>query len=501
MNDSIILSQFRIPGSLVTEELEGLYGSTVLQELNEILKLYDIYEKGADFTSEGSNGDYIPSNLRYKEARKLIDREARFLFSKSPDIKVLVPFSSPEEKERANDLMTQYQSYIDAIIEATGFYAKLVKAARDCFIGKRVAWFVNFNEDEQRVTVDFVPSPEFIYEVDPENPTKLTKLVTFYIINDSENKTAQRIYKKRYRMENGFCRLYEAVFDGTGQEIEVLTEDRPTKFIWIPGGVILNDGLTGDLDGESDIKLLCDYESTYSRISNADIDAERKGMNPVRWARDMSPESTKGLSIAAGSFWDMTTDPNAPDGVTGEVGVLETAMGYTSALNSTLLRLRSIMYETLDIPDTSSEALKGVVSSGKTLQAIYWPLIVRCDEKMLVWRPALRHLVETLIEGSKLYPLSVTSYIERPLEDTKYTIEVDNQYPLPNDEQEEKNVDLAEVNAQTMSKKSYMKKWRGLTDEEADQELKQIALERELLEDTFSLPQPNQLPEKEIQEE
>ena len=48
-----------------------------------------------------------------------------------------------------------------------------------------------------------------------------------------------------------------------------------------------------------------------------------------------------------------------------------------------------------------------------------------------------------------------------------------------------KQVDLAEVNAQTMSKMAYMKKWRGLTDVEAGQELKQIAMERELLEDTF----------------
>ena len=37
-----------------------------------------------------------------------------------------------------------------------------------------------------------------------------------------------------------------------------------------------------------------------------------------------------------------------------------------------------------------------------------------------------------------------------------------------------------------MSKKSYMRKWRNLTDEEADQELQQIAMERELLEDSFS---------------
>lgn len=485
---SVILRNISIPSSLVSEEVSGLYGSELLKELREILSLYDAYDKGAPFIAEGSNGDYTPSDLRYKEARKLLNKEARFLFGKSPEVKITIPYESEAEKVLATSAMTNYQSFINSVMDKTSFRAKLVKAARDCFIGKRVAYFINFDEDAERITIDFVPSLEFVYEVDPDDTTKLIKLVTFYTIQDSSNKTEQRIYKKRYRMENGVCKLFEAVYNGLGEEVEILTPERSTKFTEIPGGVILNDGLTGDLDGESDLAQLIDYESWFSKIANADIDAERQGMNPVRWARDMSPESTKGLSIAAGSFWDLTTDPSAQDGVTGEVGVLETTMGYSAAVNSTLARLRSTMFEELDMPDTSAEALKGVVSSGKTLKAIYWSLIVRCEEKMLAWRPALRHIFELVIEGAKLYPKSAVKYLVGPLEDADYTVNVENQYPIPEDDEEEKAADLSDVTAQTMSRKSYIKKWHGLTDEEADQELKQIAFERELLEDTFSMP-------------
>ncbi len=35
-----------------------------------------------------------------------------------------------------------------------------------------------------------------------------------------------------------------------------------------------------------------------------------------------------------------------------------------------------------------------------------------------------------------------------------------------------------------MTRKAYMKKWRGLTDDEVQEELQQIALERQLLEDS-----------------
>ena len=59
-------------------------------------------------------------------------------------------------------------------------------------------------------------------------------------------------------------------------------------------------------------------------------------------------------------------------------------------------------------------------------------------------------------------------------------------------ENEEKTIDLEEVSQQTMSKKSYMKKWRNLTDEEADEEIRQIAIERQILDDSF-FPSPNNL--------
>ena len=163
-------------------------------------------------------------------------------------------------------------------------------------------------------------------------------------------------------------------------------------------------------------------------------------------------------------------------------------MSYSSALSTTLDRIKNMMHEQTSVPDVSPASMKGIVSSGKTLKAIYWDLIVRCDEKMLAWRPALKFLAKCIIEGVRLYPKVGSLYISESLPDVDYDVRVDNQYSLPEDEQEEKTTDLAEVNAQTMSKKSYMKKWRNLTDDEADEELRQIALERQLLEDSFSEP-------------
>lgn len=488
-----IVTGMRIPWSMISEELEGLYGSTLLAEFNEIIGYYNVYEKGAPFISETQKADFASSDLHYKEARKLINKEARFLFAKHPDIWVTVPYdkdaATDTQRAQVKQLTSTLQGYLDAVFERTNLSGKLVKAARDCFIGKRVAWFVNFDEAGKRILIDFVPSLEFVFETDPGDTSKLTKIITFYIVKDSKNKSEQRIYRKKYWLheKTRVCWMEEAIYDGLGTVVEETIPARATKFVdVIPAGVIINDGLTGDMNGVSEIEELEDSESWFSRMANGDIDSERCGMNPIRWAKDINPATTKNLSIAPGAFWDVATDPNAPhDGITGELGMMETTLGYTNALNSTLNRIRSSMYEAVDVPDVSPEALKGVVSSGKTLRAIYWPLIVRCDEKMLAWRPALKEMVNILIEGAKLYPQSASRYTKESIPETEYDITVDNQYPLPDDEAEEKNLDLAEVNAQTMSRLSYMRKWRNLTEAEAAIELKQIALEREMLEDTF----------------
>lgn len=478
-----------IPSRLIKEELEGLYGSSVLQDMRNIINLYDVYENGAEFPVEPSK-DYVPANLRYKTSKTLLNKTARFLFSKPPEFFVETPVSdNKDEAQRNKDAADVYKDLIDTVLNRNGFSSALLRAAKDCFIGKRVALMFNIHEDKG-IQVSFLPSLEFVYDVDPNNANVLTKIIVFYNLNTEKARKDQRVYKKRYCMQDGVAHYSEAVYDGTGEIVEIIQEDTPTLFEFIPAWVIVNDGLTGDLMGCSEIEDLCDQESWYSKLASADMDAERKGMNPIRYSIDAAPSSTRNLSIAAGAFWDIASDPNQPQDHPAQVGVLDTPMSYSPALGVTLDRIKSGMYEQVSVPNVNPEALKGVVTSGKTLKAIYWDLIVRCDEKMLAWRPALEFLGRCIIEGVRLYPGAGTFYMEETLPDVPYTIRVDNQYSLPEDEIEEKQIDLTEVTAQTMSRKSYMKKWRQLTDEEADEELKQIALERELLEDSFAANTP-----------
>lgn len=463
-----------IPTNLITEELNGLYSNSILTEMGEIINYYDIYENGVDFPVNVK--DYVPCTLHYKMIKYLIDKEARFMLSKSPDI-FIKPISLEETEKEKADL---YQNYISEVLKKNHFNQNIAKAAKDCFIGKRIAIICNFNE-QYGITISFVPSLEFIYDTDDYG--NLNKIICFFSTNNEKDKANQRINKKKYWLENGYCHVSEKIYDGNGKIIETIIEDDKTLFDYIPAVVILNDGLTNDLLGESEVKVLMDYEEYFNKMANADMDAERNNMNSIKYAIDMAPHSTKDLPINPGAFWDLKTDP-ASD-TSGTIGTIESNLSYSQALEETLERIRKAMYEQIDMPAVSSSDLQGIVTSGKTLKAIYWSLIVRCDEKFLSWKYNLELIIKSIIDGAFLYPNIAKKYIEETLPDLKYTIDIINQYPIPEDEESEKEIDLSEVSNQTMSRKSYMKKWRGLTDQEADLELKQLALERQLLEDSF----------------
>lgn len=479
-NSTEVLTAFnRIPYALINAEVSGAAKDT-LDELTQICKYYKVYKKGASFTVEGTNGDYVPAKLNYKMAASLINKEARFLFAEPPDITVEPKGDVGKITEDAKNALTVMNDLVKTVLDKNNFEEALIKAAKDCFIGKRVAGLVNFNE-EDGVTITFLPSTQFIYDTKVGNPNIITKFVCFIIVKDSITLSEKRIFKKKFELVDDVVYLEEVLYDGAGKELEVVTEYQETLMPMIPVSIFINDGLSGEDKGESEIEILQDDESWYSKLSNADIDAQRKSMNPTKYTVDMESNSTKGLSTAAGAFWDLGSDQNL-DNAHPQVGLLEPSMNYSTSLDTTLKRVKKSAYNQVDMPDI--EEVQATITSGKALKAIYWPLIVRCKEKMKMWGPQLRNMVDIILQGAMVYPNCIEKYTDDVISPVAYEVSIVGNLPIPEDEIEEKNMDLAEVESKTMSRKAYMKKWRGLTDDEVQEELEQIALERQIIEDS-----------------
>lgn len=472
---------YNLTRALINKELTGIFNTETLRDMHDIMKMYKIYFEGAEFNTDKSSNDWLPAQWHAKKIKSLIDKEARFMFSEPPDIRVKDLKADTSDNSRVD----VNQQVIRTVLKENRFTSKLVRGAKDCLIGKRIAIVVNFNENTG-IDVSFIPSLEFVYETDPADVDVITKFIQFYNVVVNEDKNQQKIYKKKWYMENGVCRVVEELYDGNANLLETLVEDTATNFTYIPVAIVINDGLSGDPFGISEVESLIDSESWYSKLSNKDIDSLRKGTDQITYAIDADPRTTKGLSRAPGAFWDLATDP-AKDGKIAQVGTLENPMSYSGALDNTLQRLKADMNEQLDVPDTTGDALQGVITSGKTMQAIYWGLITRCNEKMLDWMPAFEGMAEYILDGCKLYPEIAKMYVDDPIVDD-YMIEVENSYPILQDETEEKANDILEVNSKLMSRRTYMKKWRNLTDKDVDAELKQIMEESSMLEQENFLP-------------
>lgn len=453
---------------IIENELGGLYGSSVLKDMDNIIKMYEFYEGDGQVWATPNGLDYKPTKNITNYVKKLIKEEARFMFSIMPEFNIKA--KDNKDTEKAEEL----QVIFDKILEDSNFKDKLIKGGRDCFIGKRVALKIAANKEN--VKLIFRPSLEFIYDTDPEDVDKLNKIVFFYGLNDEEDKTAQRIWKQTYYMDNGTCRLDEAIYNGYGTKLDTRKDNEDLKIDFIPAVVIINDGLTGDLIGESDVKEIMDNQGQYNSLKSDDNDALRFNMFPERVFKNASAETIKKVKVSPGGIIDLQGEglDSDPDYKRAEAN-----FGYDTKLENTINRAKNDMFDLLNIPNVSLEQLKGLMQSGKSMEALYWQLISRCNEKWAVWEPNLKYIVRRVLE---LYKAFVDSSINL---DFDYEINIKLRYALPEDDQTEKENDLLEVTSQVKSKLSYIKKWRGLDDKEAQEELEQIAAEQKLFQDAF----------------
>lgn len=476
------LSNF--PYFVLRNEMESGY-NLYAKELLQIKQNYLDYRHGANFYTEGSAGDYVPSDVHFKIARTLIDKEARFMFSRSPDI-VIKPLSTEEgEKKQAE----QYQKLVNAVLKdrKNNFSKALIKSAKDCFIAGRVACLVDYS-DRDGILIHFYSALQFYYETEPGSD-RIVKFISFDYVNKSKSAKERMYLVNRYEERDRSVYMRSTLYDGSGNIKEQLIPEQKIELNYIPAVVIENDGTLEDDRGVSEIESLVEYESGYSRLGNGDIDSERKGMNPIRYTVDMNSETTENLSSGAGAFWDLRSEQNQNE-VHPMVGTLAPAMNHTEPVKVTLKRLETAMYNEVDVPNISDETLSGVITSGKTIEALYFPLQTRCDEKLETWRPAIGAVIETVIDLALLNRREVISkYVLTGLDEILFSVEVIENYALMKDENEEKSSDLSEIASNARSRKSYIKKWRGTEFESEDQieeELMQIAIENNMF-DTMSM--------------
>ncbi len=467
----------------VKKELGTLYGERVVQDINRINDLYAYYEGHKQAWAVAGGLDYNPNQTITNYIKTLIKAEARFMFSRAPEIR-FVPKVRSEHKQEGVQPEDAYNSFLADVLSASQWQRKLIQAGRDCFIGKRVALKLSGGQGKP-LRVDFRPAQEFVFDTLEDDVSTLTKIMFFYQVAgqnlDESDKSKQRIWCQRYEMRGGRCYLDQGTFDGNGAPVcedNITAQDTGLPFI--PCFVIINDGLTGDLTGESDVEMLIGNQDTYNHVNSDDVDALRFNMFPMRYSIDASEESAEQIKIAPAAYADLATDPAAGregGGKQAQLGMLESEFTYDQRVENRLNRTKSDMHAMLSVPNVSLEQLKGLAQSGKGMRGLYWDLICRCNEKWAEgWDDALRWMAESLVKMAQAYGTA-------QLPELGYTIQIDHLFPIPEDEEDERLNDMAEVSAKVRSRQSYIGKWQPTADKDA--ELQQIASEQATLDDSY----------------
>lgn len=116
----------------IKQELAGLLGEQVTRDINDIIRLYSLYDgDGQRWRVETKGLDYTPTVKVTNIIAELIGKEARYMMGVEPELHI-VPKEKDSKAARANaDIIGDW---LTALLEEQKWSKKLLDAAKDCFI-------------------------------------------------------------------------------------------------------------------------------------------------------------------------------------------------------------------------------------------------------------------------------------------------------------------------------------------------------------------------------
>lgn len=509
------------------------------KELEEVQKYYELFD-GFDVTDMNSDYgqtwkidadklDYVPTREIRNHVRQLIKKQSRFMMSQEPEL-IFNPVAEGREKQAE-----QKRILFDSILRRSKFWSKAANALTDATVGKRVLMTVLGNEGEP-VDIRFYPMPQFSYTLDPKD---ISRLLAVDIVYQDErtrgmDKETQLWHHYRYEMKAGAkesgitsaledveeeCWLTYALTDGESNQIYItedgettikessaklvdiednlgnkiqvplaVIESAPTGLSQIPARVVLNESLTNDVYGNSDVKDLITIADNMNRTISDLRDALRFRMFEQPVIIDGSTKSLQGMKIAPNAVVDLKTDTSASIGAGGgskqaSVTSISSNFNFLPAVQYYLDEAKRSMYELMDqpLPEKVQSAPSGIA-----MQFLFYDLMSRCDSKWVEWDSAIEWLVSMIEEILE----KVSVAIEPLPEDLKSswqeitTLTINHNYPLPADEQAKRQTAMQEVQTSVRSHQSYIEEFS--RNENAEDEWSRILEEAAQLEELSS---------------
>ncbi|WP_443660472.1 phage portal protein [Clostridium algidicarnis] len=393
--------------------------------------------------------DYVPSQVIDNKIKPLINKQARFMFGKEPDI-LFKPLDN-KDKETCEEL----RQYVDAILNASKFWSNTFKAFRLASVTKRVMLRLEANPG-QPIRLYWHDINDFNYEVDPNDITKLNKVTLVRQDTSTANKeqSEQIWYRYTYYMKDDneelSCYLKVETYKGNNLDAPINVEDKDTGLSKIPCWVIANEQSITSPYGVTDIKDLRPLQDSYNRRLSDFNDSLRFLMFGQTVFIDAKPKGVNDAKIAPNSVVALVSLDE--EGKKASAQRLESNFTNAEPVKMYLKILEDSMYEKLGIP--KPESLQDVPSA-KTIKYMYTELVARCEEKWHDWEPNIRSMLRLVVEACGKF--NCYEDWNHEWDNLLYSIVLNKNYPIPEDEEDKKRLAMEEVVANVRSHRSYIK--------------------------------------------
>ncbi|KLU74264.1 MULTISPECIES: phage portal protein [Clostridium] len=421
--------------------------------------------------------DYVPSQVIDNKIKPLINKQARFMFGKEPDI-----LFKPLDKN-AKETCEELRQFIDAILNASKFWSNTMKAFRLASVTKRVMLRLEANPG-QHIRLYWHDINDFNYEADINDITKLSKAIFVKQVTVDKEVTKQLWNRYTYYMnetenKEPSCYLKVETFKGDNLENPINVTNQDTELSKIPCWVITNEQTIVSPYGQSDIKDLKPLQDSYNRRLSDFNDSLRFLMFGQTAIIDATKDTVNSCNIAPNSLMALKSEDDAEGNKQAKVQRVESNFTNAEPVKMYLKMLEDSMYEKLGIP--KSENLQKVPSA-KSIKYMYTELVARCEEKWHDWEPIIRSMLRLIVEACSKFK-SYDNWKEE-WNNLLFTIILNKNYPIPEDEEDQKRLAMEEVQNNVRSHRSYIKDYSN--DEDYEEHFK------ETLEDIKSLNEAEQ---------
>lgn len=396
--------------------------------------------------------DYVPTQEIRNKIGVLLDKQKRFMFGIKPEIK-LIPRKPIDAKEK--EILEGLRMFLDDVLDSNHFWKDTMDAFLSATKKKRVLLRVEANRGED-IAIFYDEVEDFHFTVAPRNYKKLesVELVCADPTTYLETEDRCQWYKYTYYMNptTNTCWLKTELFaDDSGANL-ISETDVDTLLSRIPCWVITNSAGLKNIYGTSDVKDLMRPQDQYNRKISDFADALRFQMFGETYIIDGDDESTASLSIAPNAVNQIRSVARGSTYSKASVEKKQSSFTSSQPVQDFLQITQNDMYEKLSMP--LPEEIRAALS-GKALRFLYTDLIARCNEKWNDWEDTFVEMIKFIVEACK----TLRCYInwDPRWDNLDYTIAIKHTYPIPEDEETRRRLELEEVNASVRSRKDYIK--------------------------------------------